>query len=188
MNLSKLFEIQKILDDRIMEEHPELKGQDNLDWKVLALQVELGECANEWRGFKKWSHDQVPRVRVMKPDTWENLGCPTTEEELNAIDDKCWRNPVLEEYADCLSFFLTIGLELGLKNIELVKMPRESSVIDCFLEVFSLTNQLDLTGDFDLAISKFFELGEMLGFTWDQIEQAYLEKNKENHERQNNGY
>lgn len=34
----------------------------------------------------------------------------------------------------------------------------------------------------------FLGLGEMLGFTWDEIEQAYYAKNKENHERQNNGY
>ena len=40
MNLSKLFEMQRELDERIMDEHPELKGQNNLDWKILALQVE----------------------------------------------------------------------------------------------------------------------------------------------------
>ncbi|MEK3887750.1 dUTP diphosphatase [Bacillus sp. FSL K6-3431] len=62
LNLIKLFEMQKVLDDRILDEHPELKGQNNLDWKILALQVELGECANEWRGFKKWSKDQEPRI------------------------------------------------------------------------------------------------------------------------------
>lgn len=40
MNLSKLFEEQQKLDEHIMDEHPELKGQNNLDWKILALQVE----------------------------------------------------------------------------------------------------------------------------------------------------
>jgi dimeric dUTPase (all-alpha-NTP-PPase superfamily) len=30
MNLTKLFDAQKVLNNRIMEEHPELKGQDNV--------------------------------------------------------------------------------------------------------------------------------------------------------------
>lgn len=198
MNLSKLFEIQKALDERIMDEHPELKGQDNLAWKVLALQVELGECANEWRGFKKWSHDQVPRVRVMKPDTWENLGCPTTEEELNAIDDKCWRNPLLEEYVDCLSFVLTIGLELELREEIKLRYSRVSRDIthhfsETFLSISDFIVSTNLgreatKAQYEDMLANFIILGKLLGFTWDQIEQAYLEKNKENHERQNNGY
>jgi dimeric dUTPase (all-alpha-NTP-PPase superfamily) len=57
--------LQSELDSHIMDEHPELKGQDNSDWKVLALLVELGECANEWRGFKKWSKDQDPRLKIV---------------------------------------------------------------------------------------------------------------------------
>lgn len=64
MNLQKLFEMQAELDERIIQQHPELRGQNNLDWKLLALQVELGECANEWRGFKKWSNNQQPFTTV----------------------------------------------------------------------------------------------------------------------------
>lgn len=85
-----------------MQEHPELRGQDNLDWKLLALQVELAECANEWRGFKKWSKDQKPRIEVLtnNPDKTDK--------------NKPWliRNLLLEEYVDCLHFILSIGLEL----------------------------------------------------------------------------
>lgn len=57
MNLIKLFEMQKVLDDRIVREK-RLEGRDTLPEKILALQVELGECANEWRGFKFWSEDR----------------------------------------------------------------------------------------------------------------------------------
>ena len=64
MNLKNLFETQAALDEHIMQEHPELRGQNNLDWKLLALQVELGKCANKWRGFKKWSKDQKPRTKI----------------------------------------------------------------------------------------------------------------------------
>ncbi|MFP7201936.1 dUTP diphosphatase, partial [Lysinibacillus halotolerans] len=93
MNLKKLFEAQRVLDEHIMNEHPELhESESNLDWKLLALQVELGECANEWRGFKKWSNDQKPRTEVLtvNPDKTHK--------------NKPWimRNLLLEEYVDCL--------------------------------------------------------------------------------------
>lgn len=61
MNLYKLFKIQAKLDEKIVKEKG-LEGQDLLDKKILALQVELGELANEWRGFKFWSNDQKPRT------------------------------------------------------------------------------------------------------------------------------
>lgn len=60
MNLTKLFEMQRELDERIIEQHG-LQGEDLLPKKILALQVELGELAQEWRGFKFWSKDQQPR-------------------------------------------------------------------------------------------------------------------------------
>lgn len=50
MNLQKLFDTQKVLRDRIGYE-----GEDRFEKLILALLVEIGECANEWRGFKFWS-------------------------------------------------------------------------------------------------------------------------------------
>lgn len=44
MNLAKLFEVQKVLRDRINYNEP-----DRFNKLVLALLVELGECANEKR-------------------------------------------------------------------------------------------------------------------------------------------
>lgn len=35
---------------------------------------------------------------------------------------------------------------------------------------------------------RFLGLGLCLGFTWEQIVEAYKEKNEVNHERQENGY
>ncbi|MBE2947115.1 dUTPase, partial [Anoxybacillus flavithermus] len=45
MDLSKLFEMQRELDERIVREKG-LDGQNLLPNKVLALQVELAELAN----------------------------------------------------------------------------------------------------------------------------------------------
>src|SRR6185312_3767022 len=91
MNLIKLFETQSKLDARIVEEKS-LQGRDMLPEKILALLVELGELANEWRGFKFWSNKQSPAIRPSNP-----------------IEHG---NPMLEEYVDCLHFILSIGLEL----------------------------------------------------------------------------
>ncbi|WP_342577715.1 dUTP diphosphatase [Psychrobacillus sp. FSL K6-2843] len=192
MNLTKLFETQRVLDERIMEKHPELKGQNNLDWKTLALQVELGECANEWRGFKKWSNDQESRTQVLmdNPDKTDK--------------NKPWimRNPLLEEYVDCLHFILSIGLELKLEDLKynFAKNGLRDS-LEAFRHVFNWAVNLDFVAiEAPFLVPKKFEkmyrnlfmsfvwLGEMLGFTWEQIEAAYYEKNEINHERQESGY
>src|SRR5206468_12486735 len=99
MNLAKLFEMQKALDERIVMEKG-LEGQDLLPQKILALQVELGECANEWRGFKYWSNNRQQRIKAIERDFVKEW-------------DEIERNPLLEEYVDCLHFILSIGLSIG---------------------------------------------------------------------------
>lgn len=183
MNLTKLFETQAVLDEHIMQEHPELRGQNNLDWKLLALQVELGECANEWRGFKKWSKDQKPRTEVL------------TNNPDNTDKNKPWliRNLLLEEYVDCLHFILTIGLEIGVEEeIDWDDITTdESNITRQFLEITERILELDQWENKDSweeLFEEFYLLGKLLGFTWEQIEDAYFVKNKINHVRQTNGY
>src|SRR5690625_605848 len=53
--------MQKALDARIIKEKG-LEGQDLLPNSILELQVEIGELANEWRGFKHLSHRQTPKM------------------------------------------------------------------------------------------------------------------------------
>ena len=161
MNLTKLFELQRRLDERIIEE----KGLHNLnllDIRKLALLVELGELANEWRGFKFWSRDLQPR-----------------------------REKMLEEYVDCLHFFLSIGLELGVdpKMAEWRHMVRKKPVVTCqFQKIFYWVSSMDGVLDWLQAFWLFIGLGEMLGFSWDEIEEAYRKKNQVNFERQDQGY
>lgn len=226
MNLTKLFETQAALDMHIMQEHPELRGQNNLDWKLLALQVELGECANEWRGFKKWSKDQEPRTAVVNlcvtcqgtgDENYETVtedaesGCKHEFikcEECNGTGEIGYRNPLLEEYVDCLHFILSIGLEIECTPDicgEALTVP--NSITNQFLrlmeEAFKIQHNLrfkDMHKDksalaLNTAFSNYLRmlgifrgLGEMLGFTWEQVEEAYYAKNKVNHDRQQSGY
>ena len=172
MNLSKLFEMQAKLDAHIESEHPRKENEDRLTKKILALQVELGELANEWRGFKFWSNDQKPRTEL-----WD--------------DRLRFHNPLLEEYVDCLHFLLSIGLESEIGTFtgdEL--MPIKMGTIEIqFITLFKATvTFLEDISYYQEMWELFAGLGEMLGFTWEQIEEAYMKKNAENHRRQEVGY
>ncbi|MEN2468113.1 dUTP diphosphatase [Ornithinibacillus sp. JPR2-1] len=185
MRLEYLFEIQAGLDAHIEQEHPRQEGEDRLSKKILALQVELGELAQNWRGFKFWSEDQEPRTVESIPTDWDDDGTPT---EWNVNPHK---NPLLEEYVDCLHFILSIGLELNVPNewaLDNISYQESYSITEQFIRFNKyLKTDLDVHDWFEI-LEHFLGLGDMLGFSWNQIEQAYLEKNKVNHERQNNGY
>lgn len=200
LNLVKLFPMQKVLDDRINKEKG-LEGQDLLDKKILALQVELGELANEWRGFKFWSEDQEPRTFEPNPDDpcEKCNGDPTIKEGNKIISfcDNCdgvgvhFHNPLLEEYVDCLHFILSIGLEKGWSPSAVDVMAKARSINEQFnglfyeIAIFSCNQTLS---NYHNILKVFKGLGEMLGFTWEQIESAYINKNEINHARQSEGY
>lgn len=189
MNLNKLFELQRKLDEHIVKEKG-LEGQDLLPKKILALQVELGELANEWRGFKYWSNDQEPRTK-----TYKSKLSPGGEFYRGIYE----ANPLLEEYVDCLHFILSIGLEIGVCPDELDEEPIFcADVTEQFIDLFYDVSRLkyeerngQLYEDYyqyNFVLEQFLGLGKLLGFTWKQVEQGYLAKNKINHQRQESGY
>lgn len=182
MNLTKMYDMQKVLDAKIIQEKG-LQYMDRLPYLILALQVELGECANEWRRFKYWSKDREPRTKVLVSGKHEN-GMPV------------YRNPLLEEYVDCLHFILSIGLHKGYdesipvlqRNLYHFKMD---SVIKQFNRLFYTIGSFNddhNEADYIRMCNNFLGLGELLGFTEEQIEKAYMDKNAVNHARQINGY
>jgi len=210
MNLGKLFNMQKELDERILNRFPDLRNKDLLDKKILALQVELGELAQNWRGFKFWSENQEPNrtgyidcdVCTDQPGRYEvihdgeilSLPCSKCEghEEVYIGD------PLLEEYVDCLHFILSIGLELGYDYAPTTKWQARSITVqfnDLFHTVATFNESIESDWDeeekqenFENMVGGFLGLGDMLQFNWEEIEQAYFDKNKINHERQENGY
>lgn len=211
--------MQKVLDERIEKEHPRLEGEDRLFKKILALQVELGELANEWRGFKFWSKNQNPSKNILttaganeknaveficgddecgerfhKSDARlqdlfgeNNEDCPVCKEGyLYAFRKK---NPLLEEYVDCLHFILSIGLEIDTEYFYFEPMvKKEENITNQFNTLFHFAYLITEDNYCSELITSFYYLGEMLGFTWEQIEQAYISKNEINHTRQENGY
>ena len=196
MNLTKLFETQDVLDKKIVKEHG-LEGQDLLPQKVLALQVELGECANEWRGFKFWSKDREPRTLVRKDCelcAGSGIGTKFLKNCTSCKGSGKWKtNPLLEEYVDCLHFILSIGLEhefherlpLEIESVTCVDVTRQFTALMKTDWEFYEVNDL---GCYREGFELFIGLGELLGFTWGEIAEAYFKKNKINHTRQDTGY
>lgn len=161
MNMRQLFDIQKQLDETILKNH-ELYNKDLTPAKILALEVELGELANETRCFKFWSK------KASSP-----------------------KNVILEEYVDCLHFLLSIGLDEGFDNAQfhMKKNPRDS--VQQFQEIFRKSANFYQTlkeEDYVDLFEGFLSLGRKLGFTWEDIEAGYLLKNQINHQRQAEGY
>lgn len=211
MNLKKLFDLQRQLDERIEQEHPRQPGEDRLGKKVLALLVELGELANEWRGFKFWSNDQEARIQVKIP--CRNCGGHgegyfagykwTGQKEkcivCNGTGIMGVKNPLLEEFVDGLHFTLSIGLDI-LDDLEIYSEPiAYDDIIEQFNRTFEAVSYFytvvtrehetqELVDEYKSILSLMFGLGGKLGFTWQQIEEVYIQKNLENFKRQEEGY
>ena len=164
MNLQKLFEMQHKLDQHIEKEHPQQEGENRRRKKILALLVEIGELANETRCFKFWSvKPPAPRERQ------------------------------LEEAADILHFILSIGNDLKIDGEQTIKPHKLAALESQFLWLFECvqclyTEELDQEATWIETMDVFSGLIEMLGFTWEQIEEAYYRKNEINHARQVNKY
>lgn len=164
MKLNKLFELQKKLDSRIVREH-ELEEQTLLFKKFLALKVELGELANETRCFKYWSYKE--------PSPKKNI---------------------LEEFVDCVHFLLSIAIDVDfpIAKYDFTPYIQDSKDIvaqfnACFYTVYVAEERCSKFS-IRYMFENFLGLGSMLGFSYEDIEKAYLEKNQINLERLATGY
>jgi dimeric dUTPase (all-alpha-NTP-PPase superfamily) len=193
MNLTKLLETQKQLMDRIEEKHPVQPGENRFYKRLLALLVEVGECANEWRGFKFWSNNQNPKLKVIchscDGDGIFDFG-DTKEICLYCNGTGIQSRPLLEEYVDGLHFVLELAIVLEVEiNFDDIKVYKSDSIEHQFIKLYREVTNMWIEREFLLELlNTYVGLGEMLGFTWEQIEQAYFDKNAVNHQRQEDGY
>ncbi|MFS0904141.1 dUTP diphosphatase [Priestia aryabhattai] len=196
-NLKELFEIQAGLDAEILNNHPVQEGEDRLEKKHAALLVELGEMFNEWRAFKFWSHDQTPRTKMYRQ--CEKCKGKVMTMTPGVVCDNCKagyieEDLVLKELVDCLHFVLSIGLELEerfldiLREVEYKPVFKEHLSMEHHFISLMMRDWSDTPDNYISGVRQFLGLCIMLGYTWEQIMAAYLEKNQENHYRQMNGY
>lgn len=92
-----------------------------------------------------------------------------------------------------MHFLLSIGLDIAEPDIvNLRDVDGKENIIEQFIEVFDRVRDLyffeyDIF-EYESLLAQFIKLGEILGFTWSQVEEAYMQKNAENHARQERGY
>ncbi|MFP7478061.1 dUTP diphosphatase [Terribacillus saccharophilus] len=162
MDYEYLFTKQRELDAYI-ENNLESANRENLfRKKILALQVEIGELANETRCFKFWSRKGPSEQRV-----------------------------ILEEYVDGLHFILSVGLDKNLTYTSKPLIDNEIDQTDAFLELYGSIGAFysdPVQGTYDTLFQSFLQLGRQLGFTESSILEAYQQKNEVNHTRQDEGY
>jgi dimeric dUTPase (all-alpha-NTP-PPase superfamily) len=161
MKLKPLFNMQRNLDTYIQTEKN--ITHDVFLEKGLALLVELAELANETRCFKFWSSKGPSETDV-----------------------------ILEEYVDSIHFLLSLGNEKELDDLENWPVQFEDEPLTLlFIHTQSSINQFLQTPTMDnykVVWSRYGAVAKNLGFTHEQIVQAYLDKNEKNYARQRSGY
>lgn len=161
MKLQELFKMQEELD-RFIQSNQKIT-EDVFRKKGLALLVELAELANETRCFKFWS-TKGPSNRAV----------------------------ILEEYVDSIHFLLSLGIEKHLNTLENWPDPiretdltelflRTQKAIQEFLENYSMANFMGIW-------SCYGGIAVALEFSYEEVLEAYIQKNKTNYDRQHDGY
>lgn len=160
-NLHELYLAQAKLDETIAKNH-NVSYATTRSPRTLALLVEIGEFANTTRSFKYWSN--------------------------KGMEDK---DTVLDEYADGLHFFLSLGIDINTtKEVYEISKPN-NYLTDQFHLVYRLIcNFKDDASDINYikAFQEFLNILPLIGYTWKDLEEAYYKKLGTNYRRQETNY
>ena len=164
--IKEMMKLQKALDIRVRENNKIELDKDLTLEKFLALKTELYEFINELESFKYWK---------------KNKG----------------KDHILEEACDTLHFILSLAID---KEVD---MNIEEKEIKELGEVDKIeTNELLAMSDFlisdcmidndwialKLVLTIILIVLRRVGFDKEDLYNAYIEKNKVNHQRQDNNY
>jgi dimeric dUTPase (all-alpha-NTP-PPase superfamily) len=159
--LDELFPLQKALDETIQKEHSVTYLSTHYK-RVLALLVEIGEFANETRCFKFWSEK-----------------APSPKER------------ILDEFADGMHFFLSLGIPLGVEKMTHKWVPDQKDLTLQILKTYDLVAALMENYDakhYAIAFGAFLNILPLLGFEGEEAISAYKAKLAVNYERQRDHY
>lgn len=169
MNIVHLFQLQKELDNKIIEKRG-LQNVPLFQEKKLSFRDELSELLHVWRGHKYWSANNKPITKAVR-----NEGQMMEE-------DKEYYNPLLDEFVDALHFALSIGLEREWNKyidafvVRNSKGNTKTEIIDVFNDLYE--NKLWTAAHYKTLMNDLAYLGAALGFSAIEIYNAYLEKIK----------
>ncbi len=155
-------EKQKELDKYIKENADIKSEQQYWEDRIIALIVELGEVSNEIRFFKYWSKKGASAKEV-----------------------------IIDELVDCLHFAFSLGNTLNNEQWLFATDDMKRPITLIYFDVVEKLMKLVHDKDEVLFRSMLFNLVEIawyLGYSMEDIEEAYNKKNQINYERQNTGY
>jgi len=160
-DLTELYKKQAELDEAIAQNHG-ISYATTRPRRTLALLVEFGEFANSTRCFKYWS----------------NKGSETLDR-------------VLDEYADGLHFFLSLGVDINSSKKIYSFTKHESDLTVQILKTYTLTINFLKKQDektYVKAFQAFLNIVPLLHVRWSTIEGAYYKKLGVNYNRQETNY
>ena len=158
MNLPKLYELQAKLDQNILTSK-DIEHSDLItEKKYIALKVEIGEFLNDIQAFKYWKQTAKPKESA------------------------------LEEGIDVIHFLLSYAIDRGWHEYIKAVEPgiTYKGINELSRELFD--NRLTSAGDYLNAFLAVLQILGHLGYSVEDVEHAYLEKNLTNHQRQAKGY
>lgn len=161
--IKELIELQREVD-QLIQEKISLSFENTLDKRKIAFKVELSEFANEVGFFKYWKKSHKQNHERIK-----------------------------DEWADCLAFLLsgiiTKGFEKEIyKNERFIyrKLLRKANRELLFNRL--MFNKLYNFVDWNDALWGLYHFGTDLGYSVDELNDAYRIKTKENIRRAKEGY
>ncbi len=159
--LAELFAAQRKLDEEIAVNHG-ISYATTREKRTLALLVEVGELANATRCFKYWSNKNGES-----------------------------HERILDEYADGLHFFLSLGIDINSKKACYNLTKHKDNLSEQFLLIYQNISRFMKKSDdlsYQRAFQSFLNLIPLLGFRFSTIEKAYFKKLGENYQRQAHNY
>ena len=161
IELKPLINEQAKLDAHIQSQH-QVTYANTRDKRILALLVEIGEMINETKTFKFWSKK------------------PSAEKPI-----------ILDEYADGLHFLMSLSIEVQSQKMNYEIQPLQVTLTQATILVFQHVSELSKhwhVKHLESAFQAYLNLIPLLGFTADDVVQAYFKKLGVNYTRQQNAY
>lgn len=162
MVMNDLLKIQEEVDSLIIDKI-DIRFKDTVNDRKIAFHVELGELANEIGFFKYWKKSHKKDHKRIK-----------------------------DEWSDCLAFLNSITITMGYNEEinkvfgRMITFLSHKNIKDYYYRL-SINRLYDFV-DIESAYSDLFKLGYSLGYTLEELSEAYISKSNENIRRAKEGY